>query len=112
MRTIEYEAFLGCSNLETVIFEGGASSLTIEYDAFKNCSNLTNLVLPANLKSVGKDTFANCDNLTNLYYDGSTYSSISFSNTNANPKNLAANFYIFDNNGTVTYNGKKYRLVA
>ena len=112
VRTIEYEAFLGCSNLETVIFEGGASSLTIEYDAFKNCSNLTNLVLPANLKSVGKDTFANCDNLTNLYYDGSTYSSISFSNTNANPKNLAANFYIFDNNGTVTYNGKKYRLVA
>ncbi len=74
--TIGDEAFLGCLDLEKVIFyseneeeQGIMSSLTsIGASAFKNCINLTTIELEkaSQLTSIGEEAFRNCRKLTKV----------------------------------------------
>ena len=63
--TIEDYAFKTCSRLDAITFQGTADDprLSIGVEAFYNAGNfstvLTELVLPANLKSIGKSAFGN-----------------------------------------------------
>lgn len=63
--TIEDYAFRTCSRLDAITFQGTANdpSLSIGDEAFYNAGNfstvLTELVLPANLQTIGKSAFGN-----------------------------------------------------
>ena len=61
--TIETDAFYGCSKLATVTFPDTIER--IEDNAFKGCG-FKSLVIPANIKYIGKYAFANCTALTSL----------------------------------------------
>lgn len=54
-------AFLDCSNLSSVVFDGYVS--TIDDYAFMNCSNLTSIMFTKGIKEIGKDAFKGCSNL-------------------------------------------------
>lgn len=92
IKTIEAQAFYGCSNLKFVTipnsvmainsstFEGcsklekiilGASTSTIGSSAFKGCSKLASIIIPKSVTSIASDAFANCPNLKTVYYTGS-----------------------------------------
>lgn len=65
LRTINTEAFKGCSALEDINFPKYLTS--IEYSAFENCSVLQTARLPQGLTSVGMSAFASCISLKNAY---------------------------------------------
>ena len=88
---IEFAAFSGCSNLQTVVLGTNmqsigffafancaslsrinfpASLLEINRGAFQNC-NLTNVALGENLGSIGQSAFSRCENLTELTFGNS-----------------------------------------
>ena len=86
MRTIEYEAFYGCSNLREINFPEGlyetggwafaytgiteavlpSTMKKLGYGTFYNCSKLTDVVLPAGVRSIGEDTFHKCIRLKSV----------------------------------------------
>ena len=114
--------FDGCKNLHRVIFaDGGADDFTdIGYALFKNCTSLTSIVIPKNVKTIGKeafincsslssivipvsvtsiddDAFANCSNLSTIYYTGSEeqWNNITISSTGNYSINSAAKVYAY-----------------
>jgi hypothetical protein len=85
VRTIDANAFNGCSGLTSVTLNEGLTSigklafyncssltsiafpnsvLSIEELAFKNCSSLTSLTLPKSLYTIEYSVFSNCSSLT------------------------------------------------
>jgi surface protein len=71
LTTIEAYALLGCSNLSTITFATGTSSLTtIGSNAFAYNDNLTTISLPVSVTSIGNGAFANSSNLANVTFKG------------------------------------------
>ncbi len=74
---IEYNAFRGCSNLVTVIFEEGSQLESIGEYAFYNCSSLSSITIPASVTSIARNTFSGCSNLATVIIEkGSQLESI------------------------------------
>ena len=63
-------AFSGCSSLTTINI-GDTNITNIKTKAFMNCSSLTSLELPANLGSIGANAFAGMTNLERLFIPAS-----------------------------------------
>lgn len=59
--TIEYQAFYGCDNLETVVI--GDAVTYIGVDAFQGCVNLKNLTIGRSVETIDGDAFSNCTSL-------------------------------------------------
>lgn len=90
--TTHWQGFKGCSNLRSVTFEQGIT--TLAKGAFTNCTSLAEIVLPegitelptyvfqntaletitlpASVTNVNSNAFAGCSNLTEIRYDGTT----------------------------------------
>ena len=64
VKTIYWDAFCGCKNLENVNISNGVS--TIHWEAFRDCENLKSIILPSSVSYVGPDIFDNCSNLTSI----------------------------------------------
>lgn len=64
LKTIEYQAFAGCSGLTSVIVPDSVTS--IETGAFATCYNLRSITLSKNLKSMGEWVFYICDSLESI----------------------------------------------
>ena len=82
---------------------------------FSLCENLKTILLPATIKTIGKDAFMDCASLEKVYYDGTIedWLNISlFMTGETNPMYYASEFYLLDENGSVEYNNKKYSLLT
>ena len=64
--SIGSEAFAGCTNLETVIFEAGSDVHYINNEAFLGCTKLATIELPSCVTNIGNDVFKNCTALTSF----------------------------------------------
>ena len=64
--TIDAHAFIGCTNLKSVIVPD-----TMEYiegEAFKNCSSLESFNVPASALFIGNNSFEGCSSLKYVYF--------------------------------------------
>ena len=61
-------AFMGCAELSSVLFEDNSRLTDIGYRAFSNCNNLNNIEFGNNsiLTSIGKESFQYCTSLTKI----------------------------------------------
>lgn len=67
IRTIPHNAFMFCTDLETVKFHGDAPHF-IEAAAFRNCTKLRSVTgLPARLRYIGDQAFYQCSSLMEIY---------------------------------------------
>ena len=73
---------------------------TIEAQAFMNCSGLESVWLGVSLVSLGMDAFAADGSLENVYYtaDMGSWSKLQIYNPYATPMYFASNFYVWDQN--------------
>ena len=60
VRSIGFEAFVGCENLERVTFDDGSGLQSIGPAAFYGCKKLTNVNLPERLEAIGAHAFDSC----------------------------------------------------
>jgi len=61
--TIDYNAFISCINLETVIFAPNSQLQTINSWAFSGCTSLISIEIPASVTSIGGSAFQGCTSL-------------------------------------------------
>ena len=64
VESIEDCAFYGCSSLESVVIPDSVES--IEYSAFSGCSSLESVVIPDSVKSIGYCAFYGCSSLESI----------------------------------------------
>ena len=65
LTSIEYNAFDGCSNLQTIELPNSVTQIE-EYYAFRNCVSLTRVILSESLGSIGEGAFQGCTSLTEI----------------------------------------------
>lgn len=63
---INGNAFCGCMDLESVVFEEGSKLKTIHYNAFKFCKNLKSIELPDTVKTINHWVFSYCSSLQSI----------------------------------------------
>lgn len=62
--TLPASYFIGCTNLEEVVFGEGNKVSTIANAVFSGCTKLPSIEFPAGVTSVAENTFYNCRSLT------------------------------------------------
>lgn len=62
---IGYEAFRGCSSLESVTFDGHMF-LEIESAAFRECTSLKSIIIPSEIRTIGDYAFTDCTSLISV----------------------------------------------
>lgn len=65
---ISSRAFMGCSNLTSVILGDDVESIGVY--AFSDCSNLTSVIIGENVKTIDAAAFSGCSSLTSIKYCG------------------------------------------
>lgn len=70
MTFIGYQAFIGCTNLHTVLFNENSSMVNIGSSAFYGCSLLTTITIPKSVTSIGKYAFHDCKTLRSVNFEG------------------------------------------
>ena len=66
VKSISYEAFYKCENLESVTFESGSCLTEIGKEAFYDCKKLKAIDIPSNVKTIGQGAFKQCEALNNV----------------------------------------------
>ena len=69
VETIGYDAFSGCTSLQTVTFEKGSKLKTIGYFAFINCTSLTTIEIPASVETIRGGAFSDCTSLKTVTFE-------------------------------------------
>lgn len=62
---LQYGAFFGCTNLETVTFSPSSTLSTISANAFYRCS-ISSIELPNGVTTIERDAFYDCSNLASI----------------------------------------------
>ena len=65
LNTIDYAAFNGCKNLESITIPGNVT--TIGEVSFCNCTSLAAIAFPESVTTIGADAFLNCPSLTSIF---------------------------------------------
>lgn len=84
-----YSPFSGNSNIKTVIFGKGIT--TLYYYLFKYCTGISHISFPSNLKKIYYGVFLGCTNLSSVVFEDS-FSGISFDTNDLNPAALGVVF--------------------
>ncbi|MBP5445997.1 MAG: leucine-rich repeat domain-containing protein [Acholeplasmatales bacterium] len=71
VKTLDMQAFYGCSYLTSVIFEEGSVLTEIGANAFYSCTSLKSIVLPESYTEVGNYAFSN-SSLTSITFSSQT----------------------------------------
>ena len=66
VKTIEKEAFKGCSRLRTLNL--GDQLDSIGESAFSDCYSLTNLTFPSTIRTIGTSAFEDCSSVTSISF--------------------------------------------
>ena len=61
-------AFSGCGNLQTVLFNDGSTGISIGANAFSGCSKLTTVTLSDRITAIPSSMFQGCSNLTTVTF--------------------------------------------
>ena len=74
VKTIEQNAFKGCSSLATVTFENGSQLKTIEggypsSGTFADCTALTSIEIPASVETIEAAAFKGCSSLATVTFE-------------------------------------------
>lgn len=105
---IKDSLFKGYDSLEDVIISEGVKEIGSWSFAY---NKLRNFVIPKSIEHIGTNSFGG-SSIENLYYNGSILDWYKIVDDQSNQVCLASNFYIYDDNGNIEYNGKKYKLVT
>ncbi len=73
VKSIGYEAFYGCSSLQSVILSDDSQLQSIGEYAFHNCSILTSINIPSGVTSIGAGVFHGCNSLQYNTSNGVNY---------------------------------------
>ena len=68
VKEIAWNAFSGCTALETVTIKEGSKLTAIGQQAFLGCTSLVNINLPDSITHMGDDVFNGCTALTDIYW--------------------------------------------
>ena len=71
IESIGRQAFIGCSNLTAIIFDGGSNLKTIGANAFE-LSGLTSITIPASVEGIGGRAFWLCSGLESITFEASS----------------------------------------
>ena len=66
LTTIEYDAFYNCTNLISVNLRNCSALTKIDRYVFQYCRRLFSIIMPSNVKSIGRDAFGYCNSLTSI----------------------------------------------
>lgn len=66
VRSIGATAFIGCTELNKVVFAGTFSINSLATGTFSGCTKLDGVVIPDSVKSIGYKAFENCTSMTTL----------------------------------------------
>ena len=77
-------------------------------------NDVVSIEIPSSIKTITQSSFRAFPNLVDVYYDGTIegWCNIDIAAEEDNPMYVANNFYILDDNGNVTHNGKKYTKIT
>ena len=67
---VDANFLIGCTGLETVVFEEGNKITSIGGSAFSGCTSLQSITLPAGITAVGESVFYNCKSLSDISFEG------------------------------------------
>lgn len=76
IKAIGSQAFWGCSNVESIIFDEGSTLESIGEHAFRGCSSIKNILIPSSVISMGEGVFSECDNLVDVSFEDGTQISV------------------------------------
>lgn len=96
IKTIEKQAFYGCTSLSnTDILTNATSLITIGDSAFDNC-NLSTITIPASVTTIGSYAFANCTQLSYMTFlrNNNTVSSYNYNHMFINDFTPLTHIYI------------------
>ena len=69
-------AFLECSKMHTVTFEGNSKLVSFGSQAFYGCARLTTITIPKNVAFIGTGAFIACAGLQTVTFEGNKLTSI------------------------------------
>ena len=77
-------------------------------------NDVVSIEIPSSIKTITQSSFRAFPNLVDVYYDGTIegWCNIDIGAEEDNPMYVADNFFILDENGNVTHNGKKYTKIT
>ena len=105
--------FIGQEDSKTVFINNNIKC--IKENVFENCKMIENIIISNSLKEIKENAFIGCDNLKNIYYNGTfdewrKLNEWSKRKKDFNLLNYSENLYIYDENGNVSFEGKKYTI--
>lgn len=82
--------------------------------AFYNKTQIRQITLPNTVRVYRGDVFNGCTSIIEVYYDGSIddWCHTEFFNEYSNPMAFTDKFYILDENGEISFNGKNYTTIS
>ncbi len=72
--SIGQQAFAGCGQLESLVFEGGIQLTTIPFGCFQDCAKLTEVTIPDSVTGIEGLAFFGCENLADIHIPGTVTS--------------------------------------
>ncbi len=93
LKSIDVNAFNGCTYLASIVIPEGVAS--IGRCAFYGCSSLASVTFPSSVKTVGSQAFYRCSSLQEAHAPSlAAWTGMAFEDTYANPLRYASSLYI------------------
>ena len=71
LTNIGNQSFAKCTSLTSVLFKSGSKLKTVDKNAFNGCSKLSNISFPSQVTSIGDNAFRACNSLNSVQFSNS-----------------------------------------